>query len=100
MVLFNVTVLNHPTQNILVFDILMDLILFLLVYLRSYDRASVYFKQHKLLLKPSFDCFLARSIIKVNCNINIKHLGLHLRVFTHLTVYIFLCLISGNYLNK
>ena len=100
MVLFNVTVLNHPTQNVLVFDILMDLILFLLVYLRSYDRASVYFKQHKLLLKPSFDCFLACSIIKINCKINIKHLGLHLRVFTHLTVYIFLCLISGNYSNK
>ena len=104
MVLFNVTLLNRPAQNILVFDILMDLILVLLVYLRSYssmsDRVSAYFKQHKLLLKPWFDCFLACSIIKVNCNINIKNLGLHLRVFTHLTVYIFSCLISGKYLNK
>ena len=104
MVLFNVTLLNRPAQNILVFDILMDLILVLLVYLRSYssmsDRVSVYFKQHKLLLKPWFDCFLACSIIKVNCNINIKNLGLHLRVFTHLTVHIFLCLIPGKYLNK
>ena len=27
-------------------------------------------------------------------------MGLHLRVFTHLTVYIFSCLISGKYLNK
>ena len=104
MVLFNVTLLNQPAQNILVFDISMHLILFLLVYLRSYssisDRVSVYFKERKPLLKPSFDCFLACSIIKVTCNINMKNLGLHLRVFTHLTVYILLCLISGKYLNK
>ena len=78
--------------------------MFLLVYLQSYssisDRVSVYFKEHKPLLKPSFDCFLACSIIKVTCNINIKNLFFHLRVFTHLTVHIFLCLISGKYLNK
>ena len=77
------------------------------------DRLSFYFKQHKLLFKPSFDCFLTCSIIKVTCNININNFGLHLKVFTLLTVYILLCLtnklfvdvaykylISGKYLNK
>ena len=77
MVLFNVTLLNQSIQNVLVFDILMDLILLLLVYLQfcpsKSDRLSFYFKQHKHLLKPSFDCFLICSIIKVTCNININN---------------------------
>ena len=77
------------------------------------DRLSFYFKQHKHLFKPSFDCFLTCSITKVTCNININNFGLHLKVFTLLTVYILLCLtnklfvdgvykhlISGKYLNK
>ena len=69
MMVFSVTLLNQPIQNILVFDILMDLILLLLVYLQFYsslsDRLSFYFKQHKHFFKPSFDCFLTCSIIKV-----------------------------------
>ena len=48
MMLFNVTLLNQSIKNILVFDILMDLILLLLVYLRFYssmsDRLNFYFK--------------------------------------------------------
>ena len=117
MMLFNVALLNRSIQNILVFDILMDLILLLLVYLRFYssmsDRPSFYFKQHKQLLKPSFDCFLTCSTIKVTCNININNFGVHLKVFTLLSVYILLyltnklfvdvaykTLISGKYLYK
>ena len=40
MMVFSVTLLNQPIQNILVFDILMDLILLLLVYLRFYSSMS------------------------------------------------------------
>ena len=115
--LFNVTILNQSIQNISVFDILMDLILLLSVYLRFYcsmsDRLNFHFKQRKHLLKPSFDCFLTCSIIKVTCNINVNSFRLHFKVFTLLTVYIPLCLtnrlfvdvaykhlISGKYLNK
>ena len=111
------TLLNQSIQNILVFDILVDLILLLLVYLRFYssmsDRLNVYFKQHKHVLKPSFHCFLTCNIIKVTCNININNFGLHLKVITLLIVHIFLCitnyffidvvckhLISGKDLNK
>ena len=74
---------------------------------------SFYFKQNKHLLKSSFDCFLSCSIIKVTCNISVNNFGLHLKVFTMLTVYILLCLpnklfvdvgykqlISGKYLDK
>ena len=68
----------------------MDLILFLLVYLRFYssmrDGLSFPFKQHKHLLKPAFDCSLTCSIIKVTSNINIINLSLHLKFFTLLTV--------------
>ena len=77
------------------------------------DRLGFYFKQHKHLLKPFFDCFLTCSIIKVTCNININNFGLLLKVFTLLTVYILSCLtnklfvdgayknlIPGKYLNK
>ena len=77
------------------------------------DRLRFYFKQHKHLVKPSFDCFLTCNIIKVTCNINISNFALHLKVFTLLTVYILLCLtnklfvdvaykylISDKYLNK
>ena len=116
MLLFNATLLKKSIQNILVFGILMGLILFLLVYLRFYpgvsDRLSLYFKQYRHLFKPSFDCFLKCSIIKVTCNININNFGLHLKV-TLLTVYLLLCvtnklfvdvayncLMSGKYLNK
>ena len=111
------TLLNQSIQNILVFDILVDLILLLLVYLRFYssmsDRLNIYFKQHKHLLKPSFDWFLTCNIIKVTCNININNFGLHLKVIMLLIVHIFLCLtnyffidlacqhlISGKHLNK
>ena len=94
MVLFNATLLKQSIQNILAFDILMGLILRLLVYLRFYsgmsERLSFYFKQHKNLFKPLFDCFLTCSIVKVTCNININNFGLHLKVFTLLTVYILL----------
>ena len=78
-----------------------------------YSSMSFYFKQNKHLLKSSFDCFLSCSIIKVTCNISVNNFGLHLKVFTLLTVYILLCLtnklfvdvgykqlISGKYLDK
>ena len=51
MMFFNAALLKQSIQNILVFDILMDLILLLLFYLRLYsgmsDRLGFYFKQHK-----------------------------------------------------
>ena len=117
MMLFNATLRKQSIQYILVFVILMELILLLLVYLRFYagmsDRLSFYFKQHRHLFKPPFDCFLTCIIIRVTCNININNFGLYLKVFTLLTVYILLCitnkhfvdvaykyLISGKYLNK
>ena len=117
MMLFNVTLLKQSIRNILVFNILMDLFLLLLVYLRFYsgmsDRLSFYFKLHKHFFKPSFDCFLICSIIKVTCNININNFGLHFKAFTLLTVYLLLFLtnkffvdvaykylISGKNLNK
>ena len=43
------------------------------------DRLSFYFKQHKRVCKPSFDCFLTCSIIKVTCNININSFDLLLK---------------------
>ena len=58
MMLFNVTFLKQLIRNILVFDILMDFILLILVYLRFYssmsDRLSFYFK-----LSSSFKSFYA-----------------------------------------
>ena len=81
--LTNAILLKQWIHNILFFDILIDLILLLLVYLRFYsgmsDRLSFYFKQHKRLCKPSFDCFLTCSIIKVTCNININSFDLLLK---------------------
>ena len=68
----------------------MDLILLLLVYLQFYsgmsDRLSFYSEHHKQLFKSSFEYFLICSIIRVTCNININNFGLHLKVFTLLTV--------------
>ena len=93
--LFNVTSLNQSIQNVLVSDISMDLIFLLLVllhYSSMSDRLSFNFKQHKHLLKPSFDCFFTCSIIEVTCNIKINYFSLYFRVFTLLTVYILLCL--------
>ena len=91
MILVNVIFLNQPIQNILHFNILTDRIFLLLVNLQFYlsmsDRLNFYFKQHKNILIPSFDCFLTCGNFKVTCNININNFGLHLKVFTMLTVY-------------
>ena len=80
----------------IIFNILTDPILLLLVYLQLHfnmsNRLNLYFKQHKLLIKPSFDCFVTCSILKVTCNININNFGLHLKVFMLLIVHILLCL--------
>ena len=58
MMLFNVTFLKQLIRNTLVFDVLMDFILLILVYLRFYssmsDRLSFYFK-----LSYSFKSFYA-----------------------------------------
>ena len=102
MMLFNENLVNQPIQNVSVFDILTNLILLLLVNLRFYssmgDRLNFYFKQHKRLLKPSFDCLLTYSILRVTYSININNFGLHLNVFTLLTVYILLCLTNKLFL--
>ena len=42
----------------------------------------------KYLLKPSFDCFLTCSILKVISNINVSNFGLHFKGFTLPTIYI------------
>ena len=66
MMLFSVTLLNQSIQNISVFDILMDFILLLLVYLQFYsrmsDRLSFYFKQHKHLLQDFIQALLLTSV--------------------------------------
>ena len=76
MMLFNVTSLIQPMQNIVVFDISMDLILITLVYLRFYssmsDRLSFHLKQHRYHLKLRFKCFFMCSIIKATYKIKIK----------------------------
>ena len=82
--IFNATLTKTVNTKYFSFDILIDLILLLLVYLRVYSgmghRLNFYFKQHKHLFKPSFDCFLTCSIIKVTPNINVSNFGLHLKV--------------------
>ena len=71
MMLFNVTFLKQLIRNTLVFDVLMDFILLILVYLRFYssmsDRLSFYFK-----LSASFKSFYALSVYIVLCLTN-KH---------------------------
>ena len=67
MTLFTAILLNQPTQYILVFNILTDIILFFLVYLKFCSNMSgtliLYIKQHNHFLKLLFDCFIMCNVL-------------------------------------
>ena len=74
MTLFNATLLNQPTQYILVFNILTDIILFFLVYLKFCSNRSGklihYIKHHNHFLKLSFDYFIPCNVSNITCCID------------------------------
>ena len=78
----------------LVFNILTDIILFFLVYLKFYSNVKGvqihYAKQHENFLKLSFDCFITRNVFNINCNINMDSFSVTSRAIILVTIYIVL----------
>ena len=74
MTLFNEILLNQPTQYILVFNILTDIILFFLFYLKFCSNMSGtlihYIKQLNHFLKLSFDYFITCNVFNITCCID------------------------------
>ena len=76
MTLFNAILLNQPTQYIVVFNILTDIILLFLVYLKfCFNMGSTlihYIKQYNNFFKFSFGCFITCIVFNTTCCIDIK----------------------------
>ena len=91
IILINASLLNQPTQYILVFNILKHIILFLIVYLKFRCNMSgtlIHFiKQYKHFLKLSFDLF-----ITCVCCINTGSFSVTSKAVTLLKIYIVLSL--------
>ena len=71
MTLFNTILPNQPTQYILVINILVDIILLYLVYLKFSSNISGtlthYIKQYNNFLKLFFDCFITCIAFNATC---------------------------------
>ena len=78
MTLLNAISLNQPIQYILVFNILMDIVLFFLAYLKFCSNMSGtlihYMKQHNHFLKLLFDYFIT-SVFNITCCIDMDSIS-------------------------
>ena len=76
MSLFNAILLNQPTQYVVVFNILTDIILLFLVYLKFCSNMSStlihYIKQYNHFVKLSLGCFITCIVFNTTCSIDIK----------------------------
>ena len=95
MTLFDVILLNLPTQYILAFNILTNIILFFLVYTKFCSniggRLIHYIKQHRHLLKLLFDCFLTCSVFNITCCINMVNFSITFKAVILVLIYITSC---------
>ena len=77
MTLFNVILPNQPTQHILVINILTDIILLFLVYLKFCSNRSGalihYIKQYNNFLKLMFNCFITCIVLSTTCCIEMDN---------------------------
>ena len=77
MTLFNVILPNQPTQHILVINILTDIILLFLVYLKFCSNMSGalihYIKQYNNFVKLMFNCFITCIVLSTTCCIEMDN---------------------------
>ena len=96
MILFNAMLLHQPLKNVLIFNILTDITLFLLVCLKFYYKTcgtmTFCIKQHENLLCFLFDSFLTCNVLKITCNIPMEDFSLNFKVFILITTCLFVFL--------
>ena len=104
MTLLNAILLKQPTQYILVFNILMDIILFFLVYLKCCSNMSGtlihYIKKHNHFLKLSFDCFITCNVINTTCCIEMDSFSATSKAVVLVAIYIVLCLQNKTFVGR
>ena len=104
MTLFNAILLNQPTQNILAFNILTDIILFFLVCLKFYCKMSGtlihYIKQQNHFLKLSFDYFITCNVFNITCCIDMDSFSDTSEVAIPVTIYRVLCLQNKRFVDR
>ena len=103
MTLCNAILLNQPTQYILFFNILTDIILFFLVYLKFCSNMSGtvihYIKQHNHCLKLSFDCFIKCNVFNITCCIYMDSFSTTSKAVNLIAIFIVLCLQNKAFLD-
>ena len=96
MTLFNAILLNQPTEYVLVFNILTDIILLFLVYLKFDCNMNGilihYIKQHNHFLKLSFDCFITCNVFNITCCIDMDSFSATSKAVIPVVICIVLCL--------
>ena len=104
MTLFNMILPNQPTQYILVINILVDIILLFLVYLKFSSNISGtlihYIKQYNNFLKLSFDCFITCIVFNTTCYIEMDSFSATSKAVILVAIYIVLCLQNKTFPDK
>ena len=102
--LFCAMLLNQPTQDILVFNILMDIILFFLVYLKFCSNMSGtlihYIKQYNNFLELSFDCFITCNVFNITCCIDMDSFSATSKATILVAIYIVLCIQNKTFVDR
>ena len=103
MTLFNTILPNQPTQYILVINILADIILLFLVYLKFSSNMNGtlihYIKQYNNFLKLSFDCFITCIVFNTTCYIEMDSFSATSKAVILVAIYIVLCLQNKTFLD-
>ena len=103
MTFFNAILLKQPTQYVLVFNILTDIILFFLVYLKFDSNMNgiliYYIKQHNHFLKLSLDCFITCNVFNITCCIDMDSFSATSKAVILVAIYIVLSLQNRGFRN-
>ena len=104
MTLFNAILPNQRTQYLLVINILTDIILLFLVYLKFSTNMSGtlihYIKQYNNFLKLSFDCFITCIIFNATCCIEMDSFSATSKPVILVAIYRVLCLQNKTFADK
>ena len=104
MTLFNAILQNQPTLYILVINILADISLLFLVYLKFSSNISGtlihYIKQYNNFLKLFLDCFIACIVFNTTCYIGMDSFSATSKAVILVAIYIGLCLQNKAFADK
>ena len=94
----------YTLQYILVFNILKDIILFSLVYLKfccNMNGTQIHcIKQYNHFLKLSFDCFIRCNVFNITCSIDMESFSATSKAVILVAIYTVLCLQNKRFVDR